>query len=181
MMEENVKKVAPVELCIECDDVIKRYPVSEAIEIVRCRTSIFLHSTCFWMVSKPTLANNLKGGALFEMLQWYCDYMDEREKYSDEDKEKFDTITAMMVNALTLPLDIFTDMDFMLDISDYILEKRSAYYGRLVKEASEEKPETLEDAMANLEFEASVLAEEALKSELSEMAKKKNANNKRAN
>lgn len=170
--KENTRSVKPVELAIECDEVVKRYPISEAIEIVRCKTAIFLHSTCFWVVSKPTLANNMKGGAFFEMLSWYCDYMDERGDYTEEDKQKFDTIGAMIVNILTLPLDVFTDMDFMLDIANYILDKRTEYYQRLFDEASKEKPETLEDAFENAQFEAQVLAEEAIKNELSELAKK---------
>ena len=73
------KDIKPVELCIAVDDVVKRYPVTEAMEIVRCKTCFFFHSTGFFAVSRPTVANNLQGGALFETLRWYCDYMDEVE------------------------------------------------------------------------------------------------------
>lgn len=165
-------EIKPVELCIEADEVVKRYPITEALEIVRCRTSIYFHSTGFFVVSKPTLANNLKGGALFETLQWYCDYMDSREEYSEEDREKYDTFAAMIVTLLTLPLDVFTDIDFMLDVSEHILKKRNEYYERLNAEAAEPRQETLEDALENAAFEGEVLAQEQLVKELNEMGKK---------
>lgn len=166
-------EIKPIELCIESDEVVKRYPVTEAMEIVRCRTSIFFHSTGFFAVSKPTLANNLKGGALFETLQWYCDYMDSRDDYSEEDREKYDTFAAMIVTLLSLPLDIFTDIDFMLDTADYILQKRNEYYERLQEEAAEPRQDTLEDELENVAYEGEVLAQEAIFKELDELAKKK--------
>lgn len=166
-------EIKPIELCIESDEVVKRYPVTEAMEIVRCRTSIFFHSTGLFVVSKPTLANNLKGGALFETLQWYCDYIDERENYSEEEKDKYDVFASMIINLLTLPLDIFTDIDFMLDVSEYVLRKRNEYYERLQAEASEVRPETLQDELENVAFEGEVLAQEALVKELDELAKEK--------
>lgn len=165
-------EIKPVELCIEADEVVKRYPITEALEIVRCRTSIYFHSTGFFVVSNPTLANNLKGGALFETLQWYCDYMDSREEYSEEDREKYDTFAAMIVTLLTLPLDVFTDIDFMLDISEYILKRRNEYYERLNAEAAEPRQETLGDALENAAFEGEVLAQEQLVKELNEIGKK---------
>lgn len=167
------KEIKPVELCIEADEVVKRYPVTEAIEVVRCRTSIFLHSTGLFVVSKPTLANNLQGGALFETLRWYCDYMDSRDEYTDEDKERHDTFAAMIVNILTLPMDIFTDVDFMLDIADYLVKKRNEYYERLQDEASRPREETIDDALENAAFEGEVLASERVVKELGKMAKKK--------
>lgn len=165
------KEIKPVELCIEADDVVKRYKVTEAIEIVRCRTSIFFHATGFFVVSKPTMANNLKGGALFETLQWYCDYMDTRDDYPEEERERYDASAAMVVNALTLPMDIFTDVEFMLDISEYILRKRNEYYERLWKESEEPKQETLEDAIENANFEGEVLLQEQLANELKQIHK----------
>lgn len=167
------KEIKPVELCIECDDVVKRYQVTDAMEIVRCRTSIFFHSTGLFVVSKPTLANNLQGGALFETLRWYCDYMESREQYTQDEQDKYDTIAAMVVNILSLPLDVFTDMDFMIDVADQILRLRNEYYERLQKEAAELKPETLEDALENSAFEGEVLATEQLVNEANAMAREK--------
>ena len=171
MKTKNAKKtVEPVELCIEVKEVVKRYPITEAIEIVRCKTAIFFHSTCFWVVSKPTMANNLKGGALFEMLSWYCDYQDGRDSYTEEEREKYDTICAMIVNILTLPLDSFTDMDFFLDLANDILTRRNAFYERLAKEAEVVHEETLEDALENAAFEQEVAIQEAAVEELKKMA-----------
>lgn len=166
------KEINPVELCIEADEVVKRYPVTEALEIVRCRTSIFFHATGFFAVSKPTLANNFKGGALFETLKWYCDYMDERESYTPEQQEAYDVYAAMIVSVLCLPLDVFTDVEFLLDVANYITQKRNEYYEKLIAEASQERQETLEDALENAAFEGEVLAQEAMVKELGELAKK---------
>lgn len=172
------KEIKPVEISIEESEVVKRYKITEAMEIVRCRTAIFFHSTCFWVVSKPTMANNLKGGALFETLQWYCDYMDERDTYTEEEQERYDTFSAMIVSLLTLPLDAFTDMDFCIGLADMVLEKRNAYYTKLTEEAAVERPETLEDALENAAFEAEVAMGEQLVGELGELAKR-NAADKR--
>lgn len=163
-------KITNVEICIEESEVVKRYPVSEAVEIVRCRTAIFFHSTCFWVVSKPTLANNMKGGALFEMLSWYCDYQDERDSYPAEQQESYDTLCSVIAGILSLPLDVFTDINFCLDIADYITKRRNEYYEALIKEAEQEKPETLEDALADAEYEAEVLMQEQLVDDLKKMA-----------
>lgn len=171
------KKITnPVELLIEEGDIVKRYKVTEAIEIVRCRTFIYLHATGFFVVSKPTLANNLHGGALFETLKWYCDYMDKRDEYNAEDQEQYDTICAMIINALTLPLDIFTNQDFMVDVSNEIIKKRNAYYERLQKEAAEPRKDTLEDELANIAFEAEVMAGEQVKEDLAKLGEKQNGN-----
>ena len=169
-MEQN--EIKPVELCIEEEEVVKRYPVTEALEIVRCKTSIFFHSTGFFVVSKPTIANNFKGGALFETLKWYCDYMDERDSYPPDEQEKYDTFAAMIINLLSIPLDVFTDIDLMLDIADFVLRRRQTYYEKLEKEAAEPRQDTLEDALKDAEFEAEVEASEALKKELTEMSKR---------
>ena len=168
------KEIKPVELCIESDEVVKRYPITEAMEIVRCRTSIFFHSTGFFVVSRPTLANNLMGGALFETLQWYCDYMDNRETYPAEEQEKYDTFASMVVMILTLPMDVFTDTDFMLDVADYILQKRNDYYSRLQEEAAQPRQETLQDALDNVAFEGEVLAQQELMKEMDRLAEEKN-------
>lgn len=172
-MSENKEIIRNVELCIENDEVVKRYPVTKAIEIVRCKTSIFFHSTGFFAVSKPTLANNLKGGALFEMLQWYCDYKDSRDEYTPEEQKRYDTICDMMVAIFTLPLDVFTNIDFMLDVADSILQKRREYYDRLAKEAEKPREETLEDVLENVAFEAEMLATKQAKKEIKELTEKK--------
>lgn len=166
------EKVVPTELIIEESEVIKRYPVTEAIEIVRCRTAIFFHSTCFWVVSRPTMANNMKGGALFEQLQWYCDYQDNREEYPEDERWKYDVICEMMVNLFTLPLDVFTDADFFLDVSNRILEERNKFYDRLTKEAETPHEDTLEDALDNAAFEAQVRVFEEIDKELKDIARK---------
>lgn len=163
-MDEK-KKVIPVELEIPVEDVIKRYKITEALEIVRTTHCIFFHSTCFWVVSKPTMANSLRGGALYEMLTWYCDYQDDREQYTKEKQERYDTLCSVIATILTLPMDVFTDIDFTLDVANYILERRTAYYEALAKEAEQEKPDTLEDALDNARFEAEVMAAEEMKDE----------------
>lgn len=168
-MNHMAEKIEPMEIDIAVKDVVKRYPVTEATEIVRCRTSIFFHSTCFWVVSKPTVANNGRGGALYEMLTWYCDYKDNRDTFSAEEQQTYDTLCDMVINILTVPLDIFTDMDYCLDVAQSIIEKRSAFYERLAQEASVEREETEADAIANAEFEEDVRLAEQLGREIEEL------------
>lgn len=172
-MSKKKTAVNPVELCIEADEVVKRYPVTEAIEIVRCKTSIFFHSTGFFAVSRPTLANNLNGGALFETLQWYCDYQDRRDEYTPEEQEQYDTVGAMIATIMMLPIEAFTDMDFMIDLADVILKKKREYYERLAAEAAQPREETLEDALENAAFEAEVKASEEVVKEMKDLSEKR--------
>ena len=149
IIDKTKRGKTATELSIPTAGVIKRYKVTEAIEIVRCKKMIYLHSNSFWVVSKPTLANNAKGGALYEMLTWYCDYMDSRESYGPEEQKVNDTMCTMIVSDLMLPLDIFTDMNFCVDISQYIMTKRAEFYEALANAPYVEKDEEDE---ANLEF-----------------------------
>lgn len=165
--------VIPVELIIEEGSVVKRYPISEAMEIVRCKTAIFLHSTCFWVVSKPTLANNMRGGALYEMLDWYCDYMDSRDEYTDEERDTFDIVCTMIVNILSLPLDAFTDMNYCIDVAHHILTSRADYYNRIADEATKESEENFGDALEDAVLEAEEELREELAGELRDLSEKK--------
>lgn len=173
LLEEvlNLKSQAdikPVELEIRESDVIKRYPVTEAMEIVRCKTCIYFHSTGMFLVSKPTLANNMEGGALFEQLTWLCNFLDQRDEMPEgKDKEICDTVHSMIVNVLSMPLDIFTDDTFFLNVSTYILNARNIYYEYLNKVASEVKDETVEDMLQNQLFEQRVMLAEQMRRELS--------------
>lgn len=146
------------ELNLATKDVVKRYKVTEALEVVRCRKAIFLHSNSFWVVSKPTLANNAKGGSLYEMLSWYCDYMDNREKYSPDDQRTNDVMCTMIISDLMLPLDVFVDMKFCIDISQFIMTKRADFYEALANtpyvEKDEEDEEALEQIRQGLELDA---------------------------
>lgn len=160
------KTVEPVELSIPVKDVIKRYQIIDAVEIVKCKTAIFFHTTCFWVVSKPTLANNGRGGALYESLLELCDFMDTRDSLPEEEKESMDIIMALYTNILSLPLDVFTDIDFTLEVGKAILDKRTEYYNRVAEQASVEREETAEDEIKNEEFRAMVEFEEELKQEI---------------
>lgn len=151
--------IKPMEIHIEESEVRERYKITEAMEIIRCDTKICFHTPYFWVISKPSLANNLKGGALYETLEWLCDYKANRNEYSEEDRERYDTYVNVVVSLLALPLDVFTDMDFTLDIATDVMEKRAAYYERLTQKAKEIKKETLEEINENLQFEASLEAE----------------------
>ena len=109
-------------------------------------------------MSKPTLANNAKGGSLYEMLSWYCDYMDNREKYSPDDQRTNDVMCTMIISDLMLPLDVFVDMKFCIDISQFIMTKRADFYEALANtpyvEKDEEDEEALEQIRQGLELDA---------------------------
>lgn len=166
-MEQKKKTVEPIELEILCKDVVKRYPIDKYMEIVRCKTCFFFHAAGIFTVVKPTIANNGKGGALFQMMEWYCDYKDSRDTLEDKDMlESYDTLCLMIENLMTVPLDAFTDVEFMINISNDILKRRDEYYKKVRQEASVEREETLEDELENLDFQAEVLVHEAIINEL---------------
>ena len=156
----------PVELEILSDEVKARYEVSGALELVRCRTAIYLHCNGYWLVSRPTMANNGKGGALYEILSWYCDWMDRRKDATQAEKDTNDALCSMIVSLLTLPLDVFTDMDFMVGIAHEVITRRAEYYGRLASMPLKE--ETEQDVAENEVFRNAILAEEELKNRAKE-------------
>lgn len=174
--------IKPVELCIEPDEVKKRYPIGSSMEILRCSAKFCFKSPYIWLVVKPSLANNLGGGALYETLEWCCDYMDSRENLPEDEVERNDTFVQMVIHILTLHMDAFTDIDFTFEIAEAIITRRTAFYERIAKQAQEIRQDTLEDIVANLAFEQQI--EESIKSAGQEAKKKgkKNAkNNKPAN
>lgn len=160
--------VMETEVDVPCDDVIKRYKVSEAMEIVRCHSCIFFHSNSFWVVSRPTLANNMKGGALYEMLKWYCDFKDGigTDDWSKQDYDNAETLCGLIPQILSLPLDVFTDIGFCVNVGNRILDERLKYYERLTKQAEKLKPETEEDAVLNDAFAQGVELAEGLRNRL---------------
>ena len=166
-MEQENKTVNQVELEILCKDVVKRYPINKYMEIVRCKTCFFFHSAGLFTVAKPTFANNGKGGALFQMMKWYCDYKDSRDTMTNQSEvDAMDTICLMIENILTVPLDAFTEIDFLINISNDIMNRREAYYERLRKDASIEREETLDDILENMDFQAEALVQEEVIKEL---------------
>ena len=172
-------EIEPIEVEVLTKDVEKRYNLGGSAEMIMCKTCIVYHQNGYYVVSKPTMANNLKGGALFEMLQWFCDWQDARDEETDEEKkERNDTLCMMIAHLLTVPCDAFTDVEFMVDIADYIINRRARYYESLVEKAKEEKPETLEDALDNLEFEAETAISEQIAGEIVELGKKKEEKDK---
>lgn len=145
--------IVPVELEIPVEEVVRRYPITDAWEIVRCKTCFFFHANSFYVVSKPTLANNGKGGALYEWLEMYCDYVDNKDDFTPDQREYRDILCQLTAQVLSLPLDIFTDMDYCVDVAMYITQKRTELFEKVLKEA--EKPVVIspEDAVLNAEFE----------------------------
>lgn len=170
--------IKPVEICIEPDEVVKRYPIGSSMEILRCSTKFCFKSPYVWLVVKPSLANNLSGGALYETLEWCCDYMDSRENLPEDEVERNDTFVQMVVHLLTIPMDAFTDMDYTFELADAIITRRVAFYDRIAKQAQKVREDTMEDIVANLAFEQQIeVAEQVAK----KRGKKHAKNNKPAN
>lgn len=172
--------VVPTEVDIPVDEVVKRYAVTDAWEIVRCKTAIFFHTNSFWIISRPTLANNLQGGALYEMLSWFCDYQDVRDSVTGDERVDYDTVCDMMCHIFSLPLDVFTDMDFCIDVATDILNRRKEYFARLEERMNTPHEDTVEDLSRNAAFEQEYLQGEAMGREIVEMAQKKNARKKQS-
>lgn len=166
------------ELEITDDQVVKRYKISESWEIVRCKTAIFFHANSFWVVSRPTMANNLAGGALYEMLTWWCDYQDNMEDTPANQREIYDTLAVLVTHIMSLPLDIFADMDMCLDIGKYILERRAEFYEKIMAE-QKEREETAEDLAQNEAFEEIVRASDTIADAINTSVTKKRGRKKK--
>ena len=151
--------IVPVELEIPVEEVVKRYPITDSWEIVRCKGCFFFHSTCFWVVAKPTLANNGQGGALYEWLEMYCDYMDNRDDFPADEQEQRDILCQLTAQVLSLPLDIFSDLNFCLDVAMFITQKRTERFEEIIKQSEQKVELTKQDILDNAEFEAMMLQE----------------------
>lgn len=159
------------------EDVEARYNVTETLEVVKCRNAVFLHCNGFWVVSKPTMANNGQGGALYQTMLWLCDTL-----ASGNADENVRTLVSMMAMVLTLPLDCFADMHykdedgeehtFFMDVATAVVTLREQYYTRIAKEAETVHEETEEDLRKNAEFYARVNMAEEARQELKELAAK---------
>ena len=159
-IEEIAQRAAatPTEIDIPVSEVVKRYPVTEAIEVVRCKKEVFLHSANFYLVVRPGVANNMQGGSLYQALVWFCESIDRRDTETDEEKTLHAQYRDLMIALLTLPSEMFGDVEYSVALGKAITEEKVKYYERLLKTARERGllPETEGDAKANAEFAEAV-------------------------
>lgn len=146
--------VGPMELEIPESEIEKRYPVTEAIEIVKCRKEILLHASNYYMVVRPGASNSFAGGSLYQALKWYCESLDSAGEKSEEERGVNESYRAMMVMLLTLPLELFGDVQYSTDVALACIKEKSKYYKRLFETARARgaAPETEADAIANADF-----------------------------
>lgn len=168
--------VVPTELELDVKDVVKRYPITDTWEIVRLKTAIAFHTPYYWAVAKPSMANNMQGGALFETLSWFCDYQDTRDEYSEEERKTNDTICLVIVNIMSNHIDVFSDTQYMMDLVDTILKNRNRVIDE-AKEQVENAEDTIEDEIRNAEFEAQVRAGEKISEKMQAAARKRKLRN----
>lgn len=158
-LEELVRGAQyPVEIEVPESEVVKRYPVTEAIEIVKCRKEMLLHVSNFYLVVRPGVANNFAGGSLYQALKWYCESIDNDSSYTEEERQTNADYRAVMIMLLTLPLEMFGDAEYSVNLALAVLTEKRNYYRRLSDEAALRgaAPETEDDAIANAEFVESV-------------------------
>lgn len=146
--------VKPMELEVPESEVEKRYAVTEAIEIIKCRKEILLHASNYYMVVRPGVSNNFAGGSLYQALKWYCESMDSDTEKSEEECGVNESYRSMMIMLLTLPLELFGDVQYSTDVALACIREKAKYYKRLFESARERgtAPETEADAMANADF-----------------------------
>ena len=154
-------------------DIVKMANMAQLVNVI---APIFVENDKMYLQTiyypLQMFANNMKGGALFEMLEWYCDYMDSLEDYTPEERENFDVVCTMIVNILTLPMDVFSDMNYCMDVAHDILTRRAAYYNKLADEAEKESEESVDSAIADAAFEAEQELGKELAGELHALAEK---------
>lgn len=143
----------PAEIEVPESEVVGRYPVTDAVEVVRCRKEMLLHVSNYWLVVRPGVADNMAGGSLYQALKWFCDSIDSPSD-SEEGRKTSEEYRSLMVTLLTLPLEMFGDVEYSVDLALAVLSEKRKYYGRLAKDAAliGAAPETEADAASNAEF-----------------------------
>jgi len=154
--------VVPVEVMVPEDEVVCRYKIAEGVEIVKCRTCIVFRHSNMSMVVNPTMAKD--GGSLYSTLKWFCDYQE-----SDKKDEDLDNYCLVIVHLLSLPVDLFYDIPFCVDIAGYVFKKQSECYEALLNRLNKE---TEEDVMANDQFASDIRDAEEFNEAMKEMARK---------
>lgn len=156
VVEEAITRAEnrPVEIEVPESEVVKRYNVTDAIEVVKCRKEVLLHCANYWLVVRPGSANNFAGGSLYQALQWYCDSIDGADEAGEEGRKLDESFRSLMVMLLTLPLEIFGDTQYAADLATAVMREKRKYYERLLEKAHERgvTPETEADAEVNAEF-----------------------------
>lgn len=146
--------VKPMEIEVPESEVKKRYAVTDAIEIIKCRKEILLHAANYYLVVRPGASNNFAGGSLYQALKWYCESVDNDTEKSEEERSVNESYRSMMIMLLTLPLELFGDVQYSTDVALACIKEKAKYYRRLFESAKNRgaAPETEADAIANADF-----------------------------
>lgn len=143
----------PVEVIVPLEDVIKEYGFG-SIFISRCKNCFVWKTANYRAVIEPSynydLSNN--GGSLYSVLTEICDIADKRDAGTiTDDEEKSYDISIMLVSvAFTLPVMMFSDVTFAINVYKHIMDEFKASLERAKSKLNEETPE---DIAANQEFE----------------------------
>ena len=151
---------APVEVIVPLEDVIKEYDFGSFF-ISRCKNCFVWKTANYRAVIEPSynydLSNN--GGSLYSVLTEICDLADKKDAGTiTDDEEKSYDISIMLVSvAFTLPVMMFSDTTFAINVYNHIMDEFKASLERAQSKLNEE---TAEDVAANQEFER-IMREEA--------------------
>lgn len=154
--EDNTTKREGMAISIPENEITERITVTEGIELIRYSEGIALHFGGMWLVSRPTESLNVRGGSLYETLDNLCELYSGKKQDADEDLKAFGTAA---ISTLLLPVELFSDAQYFIDIARYVLDRRTQLYNAIVRKAEEG---SYPDPIGDAEFMATVRQAEQL-------------------
>ena len=168
------RSLEPYEVAVPLDDVIKEY-VFDSYRISRCRNCFVWKTSGFSAVVKPVYNYDLSngGGSLYSVLTEICDLADKKDAGTiTDDEEKSYDISIMLVSvAFTLPVMMFSDTTFAINVYMNIMDEFKASLERVQGSLNDEAPE---DIAKNQMFENMMMESEAARKHVAEAKKKGN-------
>ena len=143
----------PTEVIVPLEDVIKEYDFGSFF-ISRCKNCFVWKTANYRAVIEPSynygISNN--GGSLYSVLTEICDLADKKDigTITDDEEKSYDISILFISVAFTLPVMMFSDVTFAINVYNHIMDEFKASLERAQSKLSEE---TAEDVAANQEFE----------------------------
>lgn len=158
----------PYEVAVPLEDVIKEYDFG-SYHISRCRNCFVWKTAGYRAVIEPMYNYDLSngGGALYSVLTELCDIADKKDAgtATEDESTSYDLSLMMLSVAFSLPVMMFSDAEFAVNVYKHILDELQAMLERTQSRLNEETPE---DIAKNQMFEQMMREAEAAKTKAEE-------------
>lgn len=135
--------------------------------IIRCKKCFIWKSGNYRAVVYPSYDIGLTngGGALYGTLDELCALAekDRRHLLTDNDKEERDVLQMLVTMAFTLPVMMFSDTSFAVDVYKYVMDRWKTSLEQALERIKEE---TEEDIAKNQQYEDMMTENESVSAEL---------------